>query len=148
MKPVFSLIVLLATANSVFAQTASPDPYAEKLVTSLVTSGDNTPILSVQEKAINRLGDSAAMGLIRYVGTQTPTPKQITKILSVINMAFAAPEAINSDADREPKATLLLLSYLSLLPTGVNAKGEIAHTQSYIQQQISDYKAKHPSSKN
>jgi len=137
------LFVLFAFGQLGICQQASQDPYAEKLVGSFVSRAGTPIILSMQEKALNRLGDRAALGLARNMGAQVPaSPQELDRILSVVRMAFAVPEAINSDVDREPKATSMLLSYLSLLPLQGNAKAEVEDTRVYVSRQIAEYKAK------
>lgn len=149
MKRLFVLFIFLAGGRLGFGQGDSQDPYAEKLVSSLVTATGTLVIYSMQEKAVNRLGDRAAVGLIRHVGAQAPvTSLELEHILGVLKMAFAAPETITSDVDREPKATLVLLAYLNYLPASGNSKGEIEQTRSYVVQQMNDYKLKHERQKN
>lgn len=63
-------------------------------------------------------------------------------------MAYAAPDVISTDADREPKATLLLLSYLNLLPLTADSKAQVENTRAYVVQQITAYKAKQAPEKN
>ena len=142
------LVMLLACGQLGFCQQDSRDPYAEKLVTSFVTPAGTPIIYSMQEKAVNRLGDCAALGLIRHMGAQIPTsPQELEGILGVIKMAYAVPEAISFDGDREPKATSMLLSYLSLLPVSGNAKAEVEDTRAYVIKQIAEYRAKQAAEK-
>jgi hypothetical protein len=143
------LAMLLASGQLAFCQGETQDSYAEKLVASIVTAPPHTPILTMQQKAVGRLGDRAAVGLIRHIGAQVPaTPQELERILNVIKMAYAVPEAISSDADREPKATSLLLSYLRSLPMSENSKAEVENTRAYVVRQITDYKAKQAAAKN
>lgn len=142
MNRFIALLLFVLGAQIAFSQSGAEDPYAERLVSSLVDR-HSAPIISMQEKAVNRLGDGAAVGLIRRVGVQPPaTAEEVQSILLVIRMAFAAPQIISSHADHEPKAALLLLAYLRYLPVSANIKGEIDQTRSYVQQQVNDYKAK------
>lgn len=145
----FVLVTVLICGQMGFSQSDSQDPYAEKLVSSFVTPSGTLIILSMQEKAVGRLGDRAAVGLIRHIGAQVPaTPQELGRILNVIKMAYAVPEAISSDADRDPKATSLLLAYLSSLPMSGNSKAEVENTRAYVVRQITDYKAKQAAAKN
>ena len=149
MKRFIVLVMLLASVQPGFCQGDSQDPYAEKLVASFVTAPGTPIIYSMQEKAVNRLGDRAAVGLIRHVSAQIPaTPQEFERILGVIKMAYAAPEVISSDADREPKATLLLLAYLNFLPTAGDSKAEVERTRAYVMRQTTDYKLKQAGKKN
>jgi hypothetical protein len=139
----FILITVLICGQIGFSQNDSQDPYAEKLVSSFVAPSGTVIILSMHEKAVGRLGDRAAVGLIRHLGAQGPaTPQELERILNVIKMAFAVPEAISSDADRDPKATSLLLAYLSSLPMSGDSKTEVENTRAYVARRITDYKAK------
>ena len=143
MKPIIAiLVVFLTIGHPGFSQEGSQDPYSEKLVAALANR--NAPVVSMQEKAINRLGDRAAIGFVRHLGgSLTPsTAQEIEGILFVIRMAFAAPAIINSEADREPKATSMLLTYLSSLQISNGVKQEIQQTRQFVEQQIKDYKLK------
>jgi hypothetical protein len=137
-----TLVVFLAVGHTGFSQEGSQDPYSEKLVAVLASR--NAPVISMQEKAVNRLGDRAAIGFVRHLGGgQTPsTPQEVEGILFVIRMAFAAPGIISSEADREPKATSMLLTYLGSLQTSNGVKQEIQQTRQFVEQQIKDYKLK------
>jgi hypothetical protein len=144
--PMNRLLVLLLAfglgGQLAFSQANPEDPYAEKLV-SVFLERHGYPILITQVQAVNRLGDGAAVGLIRRIGAKPPaTSDEVQRMLGVIKMAFAAPQTISSDANREPKATLILLSYLGYLPASTYVKGEIEQTRNYVQQQLSDYKSK------
>lgn len=135
------LVVFLAVGHTGFGQEGPQDPYSEKLVAALASR--NAPLISMQEKAINRLGDRAAIGFARHLGGQTPsTPQEVEGILFVIRMAFASPEIIGPEADREPKATSMLLTYLAILQTSNGIKQEIQQTRQFVEQQIKDYKLK------
>ena len=149
MKRLLVVVMVLGAGQLGFCQGDSQDPYAEKLVTSFV-SLPGTPILySMQEKAVNRLGDRAAIGLIRYLGAEAPsTSKQVERILGVIKMAYAAPAAITSDADRQPKATLLLLAYLNYSPVSNKMRIDLEQTRTYVLRQIESYKRKQAEKKN
>jgi hypothetical protein len=142
------LLVFVLGGQFALCQANPEDPYGEKLVSSFVDH-PGAPVISMQEKTVNRLGDGAAVGLIRRLGTHPPaTPEELQRILTVVKMAFAIPQIIRSEADREPKATLLLLSYLGYLPASASIKGEIEQTRSYVQQQVNDYKFKLVKGKN
>lgn len=148
MRDLSTLIIMFCAIGFASVGYAnSQDPYSETLVSTLASR--SAPIASMQEKAVNRLGDGAAVGLIRHIGAQTPaTPHEIEGILFVVRMAFAAPEIISAGADREPKATLLLLSYLNYLPASSSVRGEVERTRSYVMQQLEEYKRKHAEAKN
>ena len=136
-----SLMVFCALVEVALAGEGSKDPYSEELVT--VIARRTAPLISMQEKVINRLGDAAAIGLIRHAGVQAPsTPGEIEGILFVVRMAFGAPDIISTGADREPKATLVLLSWLTTLPVSDKLKGRIEETRAYVLRQIENYKRK------
>jgi hypothetical protein len=139
-KPLFAALIVFCTIGQTgFSQQSTQDPYSEQLVSALASR--TTPLISMQEKAVNRLGDRAAIGLVRRLGVQTPSrPEEIEGILFVVRMAFATPQTIDSDADREPKATSMLLTYLGCLQASTGLKEEIQQTRTFIDQQVKDYK--------
>src|ERR1700749_3214675 len=113
MKYLVLLAILLGCGTRGTCQANVQDPYSEKLASAFISAPEGTVVFSMQEKAINRLGDGAAIGLIRHAGTGAPVTKQEPqRALSLIRMAFATPQIISTEADREPKATILFLSYL------------------------------------
>ncbi len=144
MKSLAAVLIVFCTVGQMsFSQESSQDPYFEKLVSTLASR--TAPVVSMQEKVVNRLGDRAAIGLVRHLGVQTPsTSQEVEGILFVIRMAFAAPEAIKADADREPKATLMLLAYLGCLQPSSGLKQEIQQAQIFVEQQVKEYRLKHP----
>jgi len=138
-----AILIFFVFAPVSFCQDLSQDPYSEQLISVLV-SGDR-PVLSMQEKAVNRLGDAAVIGLIRHFGTQIPiTSREARGALLVIRLAFSAPEIIRSDADREPKAAFVLLTYLGYLPASNGLKQEIQDTRAFVEQQVREYNLRHP----
>lgn len=140
-KLLFALAILVSVSSAAVSQADSSDPYGEQLVASLMKS---RYLFSVVEKKINRSGDRAAIAIIRSIGTERPlTSKDIEQICFIIRLAFEAPQIISTDNDRQPRATLLLLSYLSYLPAAKESKDIIFHTQSYVVQQTKEYNIMH-----
>jgi hypothetical protein len=140
MKLLFALAILVSVSSAAVCQTDSSDPYAEQLVAPLMKGG---PLISVVEKNINRSGDRAAIGVIRNIGMERPlVSKDIEQICFIIRLAFAVPQIISTDTDRQPRATLLLLSYLSYLPAAKESRDIIFQTQSYVIQQAKEYNIK------
>ena len=83
-----ALLVFCAVGEIGLTEESSKDPYSERLVSAVASR--TAPLISMQEKAINRLGDAAAIGLIRHVGVQVPsTPQEIEGILLVVRMPLA-----------------------------------------------------------
>jgi len=130
-------LLLLLLIGSLFADAQTcldqDDPYAERAIQSALSL--NGVSLSFTEKAINRLGDRAALGLMRAMSNQPlTTPDQVRGVLSIIRNSFAAPRVIALDADRKPKATLFLLKYLQVLPISRSLTAEVSKTKAFIVQ--------------
>lgn len=149
MKRFVVLVVILVAGHWAFCQSNSQeDPYEERLVAYFIGTPGTVVYYSMQVKAVNRLGDGAAIGVMRYLGEQSLTsPEEGTRILGLIKMAYAAPEAIRSDSDREPKATLVLLKYLSYSTISKKLQPEIEQTRGYIIKQLEEYKRQHSANK-
>jgi hypothetical protein len=108
----------------------SKDLYAESTVAPVLRDSGNNVLTSSTEKAINRLGDRAAVGIMRRIGGESPTkPEEVRRILSVIKLAFAVPDIITYDGDRAPRATSFLLDSLSRLPASAGLQDEIQNVR-------------------
>jgi hypothetical protein len=128
----FSLFLLLLLGWLPSAENApADDPYGEQAVSNALSVKGGS--LSFTEKAVNRLGDRAAIGLMRLFAAQpVASPDQVKGILLILRNAFSAPSIIVVDADREPKATLFLLQYLQTLSVSRNLGPEISETKAFV----------------
>lgn len=112
------------------------DPYGELIISGTLSL--NGVSLSFTEKALNRLGDRAAIGLTRVIADKPPTqPEQVKAILSILRKAFTQPTLITLKADRQPKATLFLLNCLQNLTFSRDLTGEIKETRAFVLQKVS-----------
>jgi hypothetical protein len=128
------LLLLLCPRSATTTTNAEDDPYGEQAVRNALSSNGVT--LSFTEKAINRLGDRAAVGLMRILADKTVTsPDQVKSILSILRTAFSAPSVIAVEADRQPRATLFLLQSLeSVQVSNRDVIAEIGKTRTLILQ--------------
>ncbi len=93
--------------------------------------------VSFTEKEINRLGDRAAIGIMRMVADQPLTqPGQVKIVLSILQDAFRVPGIITVDADRQPKATLFLLASLQNLSISRDLTAEIGQTKAFVSREV------------
>src|SRR5574341_1856939 len=127
----FAIVVFLALAAQIgFPQATSngEDPYGERAVAVALAIRGITE--SSTEKALNRMGDRAALGLVKVLGEESPTePRQVRQVLSILRQAFGAPRIIERAEDREPKATLFLLKWLRGLPAAKDMGKDIEQTK-------------------
>ncbi len=118
------LLLMLGSAN------AQDDPYSENLVREAMT----TPVItSFMEKAVSRLGDRAAIAIIRTLGDKgLQDAAQANTVLFVLQTAFSVPQNITEPTDRDPKATLFMLRWMSELPIGRELANGIDKTRHNI----------------
>src|SRR5437660_12855143 len=98
MKPIIAiLVVFLTIGHPGFSQEGSQDTYSEKLVAALASR--NAPVVSIQEKAINRLGDRAAISFVPHLGgSLTPSTAMVIVVnLFLITLSFVSIELFNSE---------------------------------------------------
>jgi hypothetical protein len=114
---------------------------AERTVAMLLADNGQAPITGFTQTVITRLGDGAAVGVIQYLGERKTTvskdatsPEEVRRILLILRMSFAAPQIIQSDENRSPRATLILLRYLSSLPAAGAVKDDIRSACDFIEQ--------------
>jgi hypothetical protein len=124
--------------TQVEARQTQPDP--EGTVAILLGDNGQAPIPGFVDTLVRRLGDGAAVGVIQYLGRRKTTvsrdptsTEEIKRILLIIRMAFDTPNIIESMEDRSPKATLILLQYLSGLPAAGPVREDIRATGDMVE---------------
>jgi len=129
--PVVTMMsVLLVRPCLAEAAADEDDVYGERTVAAAMQPPGIS--LSFTEKGVNRLGDRAAIGLIRLLGRRSLDRAQIEKALTILRAAFGAPRIISRAPDREPKATLFLLDCLKNMPTSRGLESDIARTRDSV----------------
>jgi hypothetical protein len=90
----------------------------------------------IVEKILPRAGDSAAVAIIKAVSEEDyAKPWKVTRMLLILTKAFTYPDMVQICADREPKATMLLLAHLqNLAPLRLQA--EINKTRVFVAQHV------------
>jgi hypothetical protein len=58
-------------------------------------------------------------------------------ILYIIRTSFAVPNIIDSEENRSPKATMVLLKYLSSLPAARAARDDLQKTIAFVEEKKS-----------
>jgi hypothetical protein len=85
-----------------FAQSI-PKTEADKSVQVLLNQISQGSFEGTALGPVSRLGDASAVALTRILKDKKPSPKEIEGMLFILRTAFAAPKAIDSEADIEPK---------------------------------------------
>jgi len=134
MKKYFQLIITAVTfilATQAAFGRDKEDTYRERDIAAAMSS--NGLSLSFTEKSLNRMGDGAAIALVRILGEKSLTqPTQVRDVLSIVRQAFTAPRIITREADRAPKATLFLLNWLRDLPASRELIPKIEETRTFV----------------
>lgn len=111
--------------------------YSIKLVKALLEQPEASAVSWI-EKAQHRLGDRAAIGLLKSVSEQklleSPT---LVSSLQVMRGAFSAPCLIEIPIDREPSVTLFVLRDMERQVKDENTKQKILETIRFVQQSSS-----------
>src|SRR5215471_7825873 len=129
---IFVLLCWVADSRQEMIGLQSQEFGAEQTVSTLLADDGHAPIVGFVETMVGRLGDGAAVGVIQYIGERkdsvsedSVSPEEIRRILDILRMSFAAPQIIEAPQNRSPKATLVLLKYLSALPAARGAKADL-----------------------
>jgi hypothetical protein len=88
--------------------------------------------LQVGNAQLHRLGDQAAVDIMKVLGTGTPSEAQVPTILDMLRKAYERPAAILKPSDRQPKAVLFLLQALDSATQNQSIKLNIAQTKEFI----------------
>jgi hypothetical protein len=118
---------------------ASPDdgddPYSVNLVGNVLhmRQAQQTVIFSQTQKALGRLGDDAAIAIVKILsGPELVTPSTIDTYLPIIRAAFSTPALIARSDDRKPKVTLFLLQYLAENITDPQCRSRVQETINFV----------------
>jgi hypothetical protein len=85
------------------------------------------------QQVIGWLGDAAAVIVTKHLSQRHLSQADIDMTLIVLIGAFADPSFVRSEADRQPRTTLLVLRYLELSTDDPKLKTRIADAKKYIE---------------
>ena len=128
--------------NSTGSAPAPKRSDAQQLVALVLADNASSPAYGVSsvQTSFNRMGDKAALAVFQYLGerktvvAKDPTsPEELRMILLIIRMSFAVPNIIESEEHRSPKATMVLLSYLSSLSVANTVKDDLEKTIGFVE---------------
>jgi hypothetical protein len=129
------LLISISSGNFSFAQTGSPVP-AEQAVRDAFKEASSGYYTGTTEKNLETLGDAAAIEVIKILAGRDLTSQDIRSSLLVVRMSFAAPRLIPTEADRRPRATLLLLRYLDFQAKEPSLRSAIADASRSLKSQV------------
>jgi hypothetical protein len=91
------------------------------------------------EIALYRSGDCFALGIVNtYTQKELLDPDRLGQVLRLIRVSFSRPRDIERPKDKDPAATMRLLSALEQGCRDVKRKEKITDTQKYILSQIAN----------
>ncbi len=137
------LLLLPVTAVRVQPETNLPDEaceeacvdqYSMSLIKDLLALPEGISV-SVLDKRRDRLGDRAAIGLLKFVNEEELLkPPKLLRSLEIMRGAFSAPCLIEIPADRKPSVTLFVLRDLERRAKDESLRRKILATITFVQQ--------------
>ena len=109
-----TLMALLAMATMQNGQIDTHDPYSVNLVSAelKMNSSGQRVTTSWGQKGLARLGDRVSVSILKIVEPdELKDPQKVKTCLLLIREAFAQPQFISLDADKDPRVTLFLIDY-------------------------------------
>jgi hypothetical protein len=92
-------------------------------------------ITSWGQKGLARLGDRAAIAVLKILEpAELRDPGRIKASLQIVRQAFAQPQLIDSQFDKEPKVILFLLQYMKTARLDTSTQAEIGQTEEFVKQ--------------
>jgi len=138
MRTLLCGILVLMMVPTIMSDSENPDPYWTSLVKTELDLRVSGPVVytSFTQKNLPKLGDCAAIALLKLLDTNKTVPSNIvTASLSIIRDAFSRPELIAVESDREPKVTICLLALFDRSVSDKQTLQDIEKTRQLIQQQ-------------
>ena len=127
MKSIAALLIVLTSMYPVFAPESTSQ---EHVIARMIETGT---FEGHDQKVIGPMGDAAGVIVTKVVSGKPLTSSQIDAILVVLQGAFADPRMIENLADRQPRTTLFVLSYLTSATHEPDLQKRIAEATKYIQ---------------
>lgn len=131
----FLFCVTLFLASTLAGQENPPTPYAINVVRSALRarSDGHKFILSQTAKSVARLGDCVSIALLKILENRDLTnPDKVRDFLPIVRDAFSHPEIISIEADKNPKVTLFLLSYMLENTPDAQTQHEIQQAMDFV----------------
>jgi hypothetical protein len=126
--------LLLCSSLNARSQDEDADQYSIRLVKGLLDQPEGASV-SWLDKARDRLGDRAAIALVKIFGEQELLqPRNLHRSLQIIHGAFSAPCLIEIASDRKPSITLFVLRDLERQVKDENLRKEVASTITFVEQ--------------
>lgn len=131
-RPLLKLIFVFLIALSVaFCQTAFKRPAAEQIVRKML-SDPMRGYSSWEEKDLNKLGDASAVVATKVLDGKTLSVNEIRQALLIVEFSFEAPNLIEVESDRQPKAASILVDKLRRMPAASGLKEDFHGTKKVL----------------
>ena len=139
MRVVSIVISLLLTMVPVIADEKpdGQDPYSIPLVSAeLKMNAEGRRVIhSWSQKRLVQLGDRVSVTILKILEpAELKDPQKVKSCLIVIRQAFAQPQMISVDADKDPRVTLFLLDYWKSQIADPEAQREIQSTLAFVKE--------------
>jgi hypothetical protein len=131
-----SLFMILSTLPG---RPEEPDPYWTDIIKFEFKMNENGQrvISSWSQRILVQLGDRAAVSILKILEpAEVKDPEKIKASLFIIRQAFAAPQSISLEVDKDPRVTLFLLEYWKQNINDPKTQDEVQETLRYVQEQV------------
>ena len=122
--PCLAAFLVIASFTSLFAQSLDENP--DHVISVALDTKSDAIYSGIALKQIIKMGDSAAVAIVKNIGDRVPGPAEVDRVLLVIEIAFRGPDGIQVEANRQPRAALFVLAYLEHSNISDKQKREIA----------------------
>src|SRR5208283_4440097 len=103
-----SLSLLLACA----LRGQIPDNSPEATIRDALNQKSDFFGSGIMDKQLSRMGDAAAVAITKVVAGKTIDAVMVDRLVVIIKTAFSAPQIIENESDRKPRAALFVLQLL------------------------------------
>jgi hypothetical protein len=101
-----------------------------------MNSGGRRVQHSWSQKRLAQLGDGASIALIKILApSELKNPERIAEYMPVIRAAFAQPDAIALEVNKDPKVTLFLLGWVRQNVSDPAAQQLTQETEEFVRRQ-------------
>lgn len=129
---------------SMFAHTLQgqiPDNSPEAAIRDALNQKSDFFGSGTMDKQLSRMGDAAAVATIKFLAGKALTAVEIDRILIIIRMAFSAPQIVDNESDREPRAALFILQSLEYQTFSARQKEAVSELKAKLIAQLRSKRA-------
>lgn len=113
-------------------QAATPEELSAQMMAHIIGAALSSPMAAkLDQSQLKRMGDGAAIEIIKFVGDRPLTRDEQIAVLTVLRQAYSNPMVIRP-ALRKPQATLFLLRHIEAVTHESDVTRQVSDVRKFV----------------